>query len=491
MGRTSKSKWTLLSSKYSSRGRLVWQPSSDILSLNLDRARIWFFLFLSDHQISFGAGRPPMLSFLYVRNCRAFLDLPSPLSIPIDARLISTLELLVIRERYHDVLAPYDAPIDRRMASNMLAVTGELSEWQQHWSEVMLGKGYSETSFVMSSLRLQRATQELYFLCTALRGVKSVADMNNVPTIQAGMIRDAASAAQEVLRIANGSQVYRDNLAHAPSYTYVTSTFAAVFLIKVARLSEDDIVNTRDVFESAEKLASRLSEVPAAKYAHLIRLLLQACWKDIARRNPQQGLQAVFGSDENVPAPEVLTTSTSVSGMDQDGKALLQQLLTHHQRTGTSRPTTSAGNKSGHHSGGFDAVHDAAISWAAETPSGGQENPFLSEEGLPSWLTEEVPFAGDMTNLWGAFDESMLTASGGSLAQSGFNGQSPQVMSGAQPQENALQYAADAMQMQMLQGQQPVGGQAGFVIPPSNQAFSYSTAIGGPGTLQTIMNQLL
>lgn len=61
-------------------------------------SRIWFFCFLLEHQISYGAGRPAMLTHNLVKNCREFLNLREPLSLPIDVRYISTLELMVIRE---------------------------------------------------------------------------------------------------------------------------------------------------------------------------------------------------------------------------------------------------------------------------------------------------------------------------------------------------------------------------------------------------------
>jgi len=39
-------------------------------------SRIWFFSFLLEHQLSYGAGREPMLTHPWVRNARNFLSLP-------------------------------------------------------------------------------------------------------------------------------------------------------------------------------------------------------------------------------------------------------------------------------------------------------------------------------------------------------------------------------------------------------------------------------
>ncbi len=131
-------------------------------------SRLWFFLFLFDHQASYGAGRPAMLSKHYVRNCRAFLKLNYPLTVKTDARFISTLELLIIRETHYDAMAPYDQPVDARMLSKMRKVTEELNEWHQYWSSDFESRGYGQDSFFQQSLVLQCASAELYLSCTAL-----------------------------------------------------------------------------------------------------------------------------------------------------------------------------------------------------------------------------------------------------------------------------------------------------------------------------------
>ncbi|CDR98891.1 hypothetical protein [Sporisorium scitamineum] len=166
---------------------------------------------------SYGAGRPAMLSKHYVRNCRAFLNLNYPLTVKTDARFISTLELLIIRETHYDAMAPYDQPVDARMLSKMRKVTEELNEWHQYWD---------------------------------------ANDADQMGPEQKELIIQATRAADTCLSISVNAKEYREMLGWAPHYTHVTAAFACVFLIKIARLFPRQ-VDTYGIFSNAERLASR------------------------------------------------------------------------------------------------------------------------------------------------------------------------------------------------------------------------------------------
>ena len=303
-------------------------------------ARIWFFLFLFDHQASFGAGRPAMLSKHYVRNARAFLTLPHPLSIKTDARFVSTLELLIIRETHYDAMAPYDQPVDGRMLSRMRRVTHELNEWHQYWSEELARRSYGDESFFQQSLILQCASAELYLTCTALRGIRDAQDANQMGPEQKELIIQATRAADTCLSISVNGDEYRRMLGWGPHYTHVTAAFACVFLIKIARLFPRQ-VDTYGIFSNAEKLAARLAEVPATKYARVIRILLAQAWKKITELSPTIGLYAALGADgarAGAITPAEIRPNGSM-GPSDSGISLLYKLLQEHQ---DSEPAASA-----------------------------------------------------------------------------------------------------------------------------------------------------
>lgn len=292
-------------------------------------SRLWFFLFLFDHQASYGAGRPAMLSKHYVRNCRAFLKLNYPLTVKTDARFISTLELLIIRETHYDAMAPYDQPVDARMLSKMRKVTEELNEWHQYWSSDFEARGYTHESFFQQSLVLQCASAELYLSCTALRGIRDANDADQMGPEQKELIIQATRAADTCLSISVNAKEYREMLGWAPHYTHVTAAFACVFLIKIARLFPRQ-VDTYGIFSNAERLASRLAEVPANKYARVIRILLAQAWKKIADLSPAIGLYAALGAEATRPGA-ITPAEIKTGGPSDSGISLLYKLLQEYQ----------------------------------------------------------------------------------------------------------------------------------------------------------------
>ncbi|KAJ1020754.1 hypothetical protein NDA16_004145 [Ustilago loliicola] len=312
-------------------------------------SRLWFFLFLFDHQASYGAGRPAMLSKHYVRNCRAFLSLNYPLTVKTDARFISTLELLIIRETHYDAMAPYDQPVDARMLSKMRKVTEELNEWHQYWSSDFESRGYGQDSFFQQSLVLQCASAELYLSCTALRGIRDANDADQMGPEQKELIIQATRAADTCLSISVNAKEYREMLGWAPHYTHVTAAFACVFLIKIARLFPRQ-VDTYGIFSNAERLASRLVEVPAGKYARVIRILLAQAWKKIADLSPAIGLYAALGAEATRPG--AITPAEIKSGGPSDsGISLLYKLLQEYQN-GQMEAENEAGGEGGHQQSG-------------------------------------------------------------------------------------------------------------------------------------------
>lgn len=293
-------------------------------------ARLWFFLFLFDHQASYGAGRPAMLSKHYVRNCRAFLTLQYPLTVKTDARFISTLELLIIRETHYDAMAPYDQPVDSRMLLKMRKVSEELNEWHHYWSVDFEKRGYGQDSFFQQSLILQCASAELYLTCTALRGIRDANDADHMGPEQKELIIQATRAADTCLTVSVHSKEYREMLGWAPHYTHVTAAFACVFLIKIARLFPRQ-VDTYGIFSNAERLASRLAEVPATKYARVIRILLAQAWKKITDLSPAIGLYAALGAEATRPGA-ITPAEIKTGGPSDSGISLLYKLLQEHQQ---------------------------------------------------------------------------------------------------------------------------------------------------------------
>lgn len=277
-------------------------------------ARIWFFSFLLEHQISYGAGRPAMVHRSLVAHCRDFLKLREPLTSPIDARFVSTLELMVLRERHHACLAPFDGPIDESMYRRVIELNGDLHSWIEYWTCEFRKRGYDDDSFFLGSLRLQCATAKLYLTCTILRQINDTHESwNDISHWHRVIVTQAVKAADQTLRIAVNNREYFNLLTWAPHYTIVTATFSAVFLLKALRLyPSSQLISTRslqEIFEHAEKLAERFKEIPAAsKYGFIILRMLWHAFKFIVGVNKKKGLSVIFGNGNP------LSTSNGVAG---------------------------------------------------------------------------------------------------------------------------------------------------------------------------------
>lgn len=284
---------------------------SDVPRTLIMGARIWFFSFLLEHQISYGAGRTAMLQHHTVDGCRDFLRLPSPLVSSIDARFVATLELMVIRERHINCLAPVDQPINDLMLGNVYTLNEDLRSWLDHWTRDLRQRGYEESSFWMASLRLQCATAKLYLTSTSIR-TAGIAQHGNAQTrwdsLHAGrrdLVVQSVKAASDALRIAVENKEYFNLLKWAPHYTVVTVTFSAVYLLKAIRIFPSNYLLPpsilQDVFVHSEMLVSRLKEIPSSnKFGLVVLHMLRQCSNQVENRSSNNTAQGSPSHQRNI-----------------------------------------------------------------------------------------------------------------------------------------------------------------------------------------------
>ncbi|PWN38459.1 uncharacterized protein FA14DRAFT_27180 [Meira miltonrushii] len=284
---------------------------SDVPRTLVMGARIWFFSFLLEHQISYGAGRTAMLQHHTVDGCRDFLRLPAPLVSSIDARFVATLELMVIRERHINCLASFDQPINDLMLGNVYTLNEDLRAWLEHWTRDLRQRGYDESSFWMASLHLQCATAKLYLTSTSLRSA-GIAQHGNAQTrwesLNAGrrdLVVQSVKAASDALSIAVENKEYFNLLKWAPHYTIVTVTFSAVYLLKAIRIFPSQYLLPpsilQDVFVHSEMLVSRLREIPSAnKFGLVVLHMLRQCSNQMDSRSSSNTAQGSPAHQRNV-----------------------------------------------------------------------------------------------------------------------------------------------------------------------------------------------
>lgn len=242
-------------------------------------ARVWFCLYVLEHQMSFGCGRDPVIrENETIAQARRFLD--HPLSIMSDVRLISTVEGIALRSPLHFLLTSSpEEPVDQDIVARLQQANLDSDKWLEYWDQAMNEKfGKDPTDFYRESLRAQREYSSLFLNSQLLRGIRDAADVQKLPADKRELAIQAMRNAQACLEITIRGKNYRRGLRFAVHYTHVCAAFAASFLIRIARLFPKEL-DLRKTAKDVEELASILSEVPAGRYARSLRLILRRARK--------------------------------------------------------------------------------------------------------------------------------------------------------------------------------------------------------------------
>ena len=179
------------------------------------QARCWFTLYMIEHQMSYGTGRPAILrEDASIAECRRFLD--HPLSIATDVRLISTVEMIALRAPLHIVLTTSpEEPVSQETVVRLQQANGAFDRWLTYWERVMIERyGKTRNDFFMESLLAQRSYASLFINSQLLRGIKDAADVKRMPPDKRDLAIKAMRNAQSCLEIAIRGENYRAGLKY-------------------------------------------------------------------------------------------------------------------------------------------------------------------------------------------------------------------------------------------------------------------------------------
>ncbi|EIN14059.1 hypothetical protein PUNSTDRAFT_80092, partial [Punctularia strigosozonata HHB-11173 SS5] len=235
-------------------------------------ARTWFCAYVFEHQISYGTGRPAILKDdESIWQCRLLLQ--HPLSVEDDMRLVSSVELMAVRERVHNNLSPLDRPIDDMTFQVLRDADAEFQTWYANWDRSFSEK-YEDAAFYRQSLTNQRMHAELFHNANALRNINGPEDVVRMPQAQRELALRSIRIARQSLEITVGSPAYREGMKYAVHYTHATATFTATLLLRLARLFPEEC-DMEEARVHVERLAKLLSEIPAKRYALTLKLMLK------------------------------------------------------------------------------------------------------------------------------------------------------------------------------------------------------------------------
>ncbi|KIJ46403.1 hypothetical protein M422DRAFT_165228, partial [Sphaerobolus stellatus SS14] len=240
--------------------------------------RTWFVLYLFEHQMSYGNGQPAILRYdESIANCRELLE--HPLAIEDDMRLVSMLELIVIREHVHNKLTELDRlmnegeDVEDQIYEVLRTADNDFARWYAEWDE-RFGQRYPDAVFYRQSLQVQQYFAELFHNATALRGINRPEDVATMPEAQRAIAIRSIQIAKKGLETSLQASAYRENLKYAVHYTHATATFAASFLIRLARLIPEEC-DLKAIKKDVEELANVLEQTPSQRYARSLRYMLR------------------------------------------------------------------------------------------------------------------------------------------------------------------------------------------------------------------------
>jgi len=100
-------------------------------------------------RLSYGTGRPAVLKEdESIQDCRFFLQ--HPLAIEDDMRLVSTVELMVLRERLHNAMSPFERIVTDDDLAHLRHFDGEFRKWFQFWDDAFSQK-YTDAGISLCS----------------------------------------------------------------------------------------------------------------------------------------------------------------------------------------------------------------------------------------------------------------------------------------------------------------------------------------------------
>ncbi|KAG8968751.1 hypothetical protein FRC03_006207 [Tulasnella sp. 419] len=287
-------------------------------------ARTWLALYVFEYQISFGTGRPAMMrSDGAIMKAKQVL-LNHSLSLPTDARLVSTCDLLTRQSVIHERLGEIEEFDDDPGVSEILEeARSNIDSWLDEWDRYMSTTQNPE-GFFRASASIQRSYAHLFYNCIVLRNLKSPADIKTLSPQMKAVAMHAITSAKECIMICLENKEYRDGLRFAVLYTLTCAAFAALFLLRFARFFPQEI-QMEETMSMVAALADILSQVPAVQFAVCLRKMLASTEQRLTeQRKAQSSYPQVYPehrgtSEQTSPMlsshPDIKILPTDLKGM--------------------------------------------------------------------------------------------------------------------------------------------------------------------------------
>ncbi|KAM0788916.1 hypothetical protein ACM66B_002995 [Microbotryomycetes sp. NB124-2] len=221
--------------------------------------RVWLTLYCQDLWLSVATGRRSMVTIDYsITSARSLLKFAALR--PVDARMVAQCELVTILGGVQESFLKVKQSITEAIKIVQQA-DEHLDFWMKTWSEWAKLQEEATGSYMAASFAMQLHVGRFYISTLGLKDIASEAD---IQPQQLPVIKTAINAAME----AQGVTVTYgpDRMAHATEFTLISTSSAALFLLKMIKLMPSLVPDVQSVLTAVHQTSKLLAGAPRQNY---------------------------------------------------------------------------------------------------------------------------------------------------------------------------------------------------------------------------------
>ncbi len=209
--------------------------TDDARKESLEKTRLWYLLFVLDHQSSIAYGRPPIMAEL--RPIKDFeILLSSPWCTPEDRALMTQVTGSLILSKAFET---FGLEPKRTMGGDdgsvltHLRFTEDARAWKERWKHLKTTGNFTGKDYLSGGVDLHYCFSELVLNSLVLRG-RPLDTLQDLPTSLRPLTLRAIEASHALLQHFIEEPGYRNGIVGMPLYLHSMIALAVVFLIKIS-----------------------------------------------------------------------------------------------------------------------------------------------------------------------------------------------------------------------------------------------------------------
>ena len=240
-------------------------------SRHAERVRLWYALYICNHQASIAFGRPSaMQEDDAVQNVELFLDGPHAYTLPGDTRLTAHVSLYrIISQAYHEFGSDPNQVLSDDNLGRLRALNIAIDQWRLKW-QPRSADDTKTGAYPVQSLVLYYHFARFHINSLAFRGLRWPSSESLGSNRREAAMATISAAMNTLVHVAAEPDI-RKALYGVPLFTHTMIAFCATFLLKMASMwgRGGDVIsqtlslgfNVREVISLAERSTNLLAEV--------------------------------------------------------------------------------------------------------------------------------------------------------------------------------------------------------------------------------------